>query len=59
MSLGNISSTELFMKMSQMSHLSSDLIKAEDRAINIVDGDEDIIDTRVPETGTAPVCQSD
>ena len=56
MSLGNISSTELFMKMS---HLSSDLIKAEDRAINIVDGDEDIIDTRVPETGTAPVCQSD
>ena len=56
MSLGNISSTELFMKMS---HLSSDLIKAEDRAINIADGDEDILDPRVPETGTEPVCQTD
>ena len=58
--LGTVITSVLgFMKMSQMSHLSSDLIKAEDRAINIVDGDEDIIDTRVPETGTAPVCQSD
>ena len=57
MSLGNISSTELFMNMSQMSHLSSDLIKAEDRAINIADGDEDILDPRVP--GTEPDCQTD
>ena len=46
------------MKM-KMSHLPSDLIKAEDRAINIVDEDEDIIDPRVQETETGPVCQPD